>query len=66
MVAVLDASDSIICGWADVLEAIYNDIGGCLSYIFCFLSFCLTFLKLDLLLGRLPHHLKNVDYFKFL
>ena len=66
MIAVPGASDSTISGWADVLEAVYNDIGGCLSYIFCFLSFCLTFLKLDLLLGRLSHHLKNVDYFKFL
>ena len=66
MVAVLGASDSTISGWADVLEAIYNDIGGCLSYIFCFLAFYLTFLTLDLLLGRLRHHLKNVDYFKLL
>ena len=32
--------------------------------IFCFLAFGLTSLTLDLLLGRLRHHLKNVDYFK--
>ena len=34
--------------------------------IFCFLAFGLTFLMLDLLLGRLCHHLKSVDYFKLL
>ena len=34
--------------------------------IFCFLAFGLTSLTLDLLLGRLRHHLKNVDYFKLL
>ena len=66
LAAVLGASDGIISGWADVLEAIYNDIGGCSSYIFYFLTFCLTFLTLNLLLGCLCHHLKNVDYFKLL
>ena len=66
MIAVPGASDSIISGWADVLEAVYNDIGGCSSYIFCFLAFCLTSLTLDLLLGRLRHHLKIIDYFKLL
>ena len=66
MVTVPGASDSTISGWADVLEAVYNDIGGCSSYIFCFLAFCLTFLMLVLLLVRLRHHLKNVDYFKLL
>ena len=66
MVAVPGASNSTISGWANVLEAIYNDIGGCSSYIFCFLAFCLTFLMLDLLLGRLRQHLKIVDYFKLL
>ena len=64
--AILGASDSTISGWANVLEAVYNDIGGCSSYIFYFLTFCLTFLMLNLLLGRLCHRLKNVDYFKFL
>ena len=34
--------------------------------IFCFLTFGLTSLTLDFLLGRLHHHLKNVDYFKLL
>ena len=66
LVAIPGASDSIISGWADVLEVIYNDIGGCSSYIFYFLTFCLTFLTLNLLLGRLCHHLRNVDYFKLL
>ena len=64
MVDVPAAFDSTISWWVDVLEAVYNDIGGCSFYIFCFLAFCLTFLTLVLLLGRLRHHLKNVDYFK--
>jgi len=64
--AILGASDSTISGWANVLEAVYNDIGGCSSYIFYFLTFCLTFLTLNLLLGCLRHHLKNVEYFKLL
>ena len=34
--------------------------------IFCFLAFGLMSLTLDFLLGRLRHHLKNVDYFKLL
>jgi len=47
LVAVPGASDSTISGWADVLEAIYNDIGGCSSYIFLFiLLFVLCFLHL--------------------
>jgi len=66
LVAIPGASDSTISGWTDVLEAVYNDIGGCSSYIFCFLAFCLMFLMLGLLLGRLRHHLKNVEYFKLL
>ena len=66
LLAILGAFDSIISGWADVLEVIYNDIGGCSSYIFYFLTFCLTFLTLNLLLGRLRHHLKKVDDFKML
>ena len=66
LVDVLGASDSTISGWANVFEAIYNDIGGCLFYFSCFLAFGLTLLMLDLLLGRLRHHLKNVDYFKLL
>ena len=44
--AILGASDITISGWTDVLEAVYNDIGGCSSYIFYFLTFCLTFLTL--------------------
>ena len=64
--AILGASNSTVSGWADVLEAVYNDIGGCSSYIFYFLTFCLMFLTLNLLLGRLRHHLKNVNYFKLL
>ena len=66
LVAILGASDSTISGWVDVLEAIYNDIGGCSSYIFYFLSFSVTFRTLNLLLGGLHHHLKNIDYFKLL
>ena len=66
MVAILGASHSTKTGWVDVLEAVYNNIGCCSSNIFCFLAFCLTSLMLDLLLGRLRHHLKNVDYFKML
>ena len=46
MVAVSGASDSTISGWADVLEAVSNDIGGCFS-CFCFLAFDLTFLTVD-------------------
>ena len=64
--AIPGAFDSTISGWADVLEAIHNDIVGCSSYIFYFLTFCLTFLMLNLLLGRLRHYLKNIDYFKLL
>ena len=64
--SILGAFDSTISGWVDVLEAVYNDIGGCSSYIFYFLTFCLMFLTLNLLLGHLRHHLKNVDYFKLL
>ena len=64
--AIPGAFDSTISGWGDVLEVVYNDIGGCSSYIFYFLTFCLTFLTLNLLLGRLRHHLKNIDYFKLL
>ena len=66
MVVVSGASDSTISAWADVLEAIYNDIGGVAFPIFCFPAFDLTFLMIDLLLGRLHHHLKHVDYFKLL
>ena len=64
--AIASAFDSTISAWADVLEAIYNDIGGCSSYIFYFVTFYLTFLTLNLLLDHLHHHLKNVDYFKLL
>ena len=57
--AIPGAFDSTISGWGDVLEVVYNDIGGCSSYIFYFLTFCLTFLTLNLLLGCLRHHLKT-------
>ena len=42
--AIPGAFDNIISGWADVLEAIYKDIGGCSSYIPYRITFCLTFL----------------------
>ena len=44
MFAILGASNSTISGWADALEAIYKDIGGCSSYIPYCITFCLTFL----------------------
>ena len=44
--AIPGASDSKISGWADVLEAVYKDIGGCSSYIPYCITFCLTFLTL--------------------
>ena len=46
LVAILGSSDSTISGWADVLEAIYIDIGGCSCCIFFFLLFVLCFLHL--------------------
>ena len=39
LVAVPGASDSTISGWADVLEAIYNDIGGFSLFVFLYLLF---------------------------
>ena len=42
------ASDNTISGWAHVLEAVYEDIGGCSSYIPYCITFCLTFLKLKI------------------
>jgi len=42
--AILVAFDSTISGWADVLEAVHKDIGGCSSYIPYCITFCLTFL----------------------
>lgn len=53
-------------GWVDTLEAVYNGIGGCTSYIFLLRCFCLMLLTLDLVAGRFRHHLKNIDYFKLL
>ena len=44
--AVLGASYNTISGWADVLEAVYKDIGGCSSYIPYCITFCLMFLTL--------------------
>ena len=44
--AIPGASDSTISGWADILEAVYKDIGGCSSYIPYCITFCLTFLTL--------------------
>ena len=44
--AILGASNSTISGWADALEAIYKDIGGCSSYIPYCITFCLMFLTL--------------------
>ena len=63
--AVLGTFDNTISGWAECLEAIYNDIGGC----FCnphFFAFDITFHKFSLSLGHLRHHSKHVDYFKLL
>ena len=46
MFTILGVSESTISGWADVLEAVYKDIGGCSSYIPYCITFCLTFLTL--------------------
>jgi hypothetical protein len=66
LVAIAGASDITISGWTDALEAVYKDIGGCLLFFPCYSIFSLMFLILGLLLGRLRHQLRSVDYFKLL
>ena len=63
MVAVSGASDSTISGWADVLEAVSNDIGGCFS-CFCFLAFDLTFLTVDFAFRPPPPPSKTCQLFQ--
>jgi hypothetical protein len=46
LVAIAGASDSTISGWADVLEVVYKDIGGCLLFFPCYLFLVLCFLYL--------------------
>ena len=43
LIAITWPSDSTISGWADVLEAIYKDIGGCLLFFLCYLFLVLCF-----------------------
>jgi hypothetical protein len=66
LVAIARASDSTISGWADALAAVYKDIGGRLLFFPCYFVFSLMFLILGLLLGRLRHQLRSIDYFKLL
>jgi hypothetical protein len=46
LLAISGASNSTISGWADVLEAIYNDIGGSFSSFCVSLLLFLRFLRL--------------------
>jgi hypothetical protein len=56
----------VTCALADVLEAVYKDIGGCLLFSFMLFVFILMFLIPSFLLGHLHHELRNIDYFKLL
>jgi hypothetical protein len=60
------SSADTLSGWAEHLNALYKEIGGCLPLFVLFCISCLTLLVLHFLVGRACEHFKKVDYHQLL